>query len=196
MWTQRPVSTLTPWTISLFRLTNQLLFNTHCLLFQDCEIKPCPTCSYPGLWVQPMLDLEGAKELQTYILKANPTIPTEPQKNWTFRKFGPKMDKNDPKWPKVAQNGQRMTQNSPKMTRTFSVICFDWKGGSQNFFAFKMYGFKGEPHNCPPQNCPLRGQSWGGQFWVHQSSELPTPTNIVFLYDLCFKWSLGECSVK
>jgi len=25
---------------------------------QDCEIKPCPTCSYPGLWVQPMLDLE------------------------------------------------------------------------------------------------------------------------------------------
>jgi len=25
---------------------------------QDCEIEPCPTCSYPGLWVQPMLDLE------------------------------------------------------------------------------------------------------------------------------------------
>jgi len=25
---------------------------------QDCEISPCPTCSYPGLWVQPMLDLE------------------------------------------------------------------------------------------------------------------------------------------
>lgn len=25
---------------------------------QDCEIKPCPTCSYPGLWVQPMIDLE------------------------------------------------------------------------------------------------------------------------------------------
>lgn len=25
---------------------------------QDCEIKPCPTCSFPGFWVQPMLDLE------------------------------------------------------------------------------------------------------------------------------------------
>jgi len=25
---------------------------------QDCPIEPCPRCSYPGLWVQPMLDLE------------------------------------------------------------------------------------------------------------------------------------------
>merc|ERR1711872_1150847 len=25
---------------------------------QDCPIEPCPTCSYPGLWVQPMIDLE------------------------------------------------------------------------------------------------------------------------------------------
>jgi len=25
---------------------------------QDCPIQPCPTCSYPGFWVQPMLDLE------------------------------------------------------------------------------------------------------------------------------------------
>jgi len=25
---------------------------------QDCPILPCPECSYPGLWVQPMLDLE------------------------------------------------------------------------------------------------------------------------------------------
>ncbi|XP_023332330.1 uncharacterized protein LOC111704337 isoform X1 [Eurytemora carolleeae] len=25
---------------------------------QDCPVEPCPTCSYPGLWVQPMLDLE------------------------------------------------------------------------------------------------------------------------------------------
>lgn len=25
---------------------------------QDCEIGPCPQCSYPGFWVQPMLDLE------------------------------------------------------------------------------------------------------------------------------------------
>jgi len=25
---------------------------------QDCEIGPCPECSYPGFWVQPMLDLE------------------------------------------------------------------------------------------------------------------------------------------
>ena len=135
MWTQRPVSTLTPWTISLFRLTNQLLFNTHCLLLQDCEIKPCPTCSYPGLWVQPMLDLEGAKELQTYILKATPTTPTEPQKielsanlskNATkWPKNDPKWHKYDPKWPKNAQNGPRMTPNGPKMIRTFSAIFFD-----------------------------------------------------------------------
>ena len=66
---------------------------------------------------------------------------------------------------------------------------------SHDLFCF-LSTCNGEPHNCPPQNCPLGGQSWGGQFWVHQSSELPTPTNIVFLYDLCFKWSLGECSVK
>ena len=47
---------------------------------------------------------------------------------------------------------------------------------------------KGEPHNCPPQNCPLGGQSWGGQFWVHQSSELPTPTNICMIYALNGPW--------
>jgi len=25
---------------------------------QDCPIDPCPKCSYPGVWVQPMIDLE------------------------------------------------------------------------------------------------------------------------------------------
>jgi len=25
---------------------------------QDCPIQPCPTCAHPGLWVQPMVDLE------------------------------------------------------------------------------------------------------------------------------------------
>jgi len=25
---------------------------------QDCPIKPCPECSWPGVWVQPMIDLE------------------------------------------------------------------------------------------------------------------------------------------
>ena len=40
----------------------------------------------------------------------------------------PKCPKNDPKWP------------SPKMIRTFSAIFFDWKGGSANFFAFRMIG--------------------------------------------------------
>ena len=24
----------------------------------DCQIAPCPKCSFPGVWVQPMLDLE------------------------------------------------------------------------------------------------------------------------------------------
>ena len=32
-------------------------------LWQDCAVGPCPTCSYPGLWEQPMLDLEGARTL-------------------------------------------------------------------------------------------------------------------------------------
>ena len=27
---------------------------------QDCQIEPCPTCSYPGIWEQPILDLEDA----------------------------------------------------------------------------------------------------------------------------------------
>jgi hypothetical protein len=26
----------------------------------DCVIPPCPTCSYPGIWSQPILDLEDA----------------------------------------------------------------------------------------------------------------------------------------
>ena len=25
---------------------------------QDCPIEPCPVCSWPGIWEQPMLDLE------------------------------------------------------------------------------------------------------------------------------------------
>ena len=24
----------------------------------DCQIEPCPTCSFPGKWNQPLLDLE------------------------------------------------------------------------------------------------------------------------------------------
>ena len=24
----------------------------------DCQIEPCPKCSYPGLWVQPMLEFD------------------------------------------------------------------------------------------------------------------------------------------
>ena len=27
-------------------------------LVESCEIEPCPVCSHPGLWTQPMLDLE------------------------------------------------------------------------------------------------------------------------------------------
>ena len=50
-----------------------------------------------------------------------------------------KWHKYDPKWPKNAQNGPRMTQNGPKMTCTSYAIFFDWKGGSANFFAFRMY---------------------------------------------------------
>ena len=25
---------------------------------QDCPIEPCPSCSWPGVWEQPMIDLE------------------------------------------------------------------------------------------------------------------------------------------
>ena len=27
-------------------------------LVENCEIEPCPVCSHPGMWTQPMLDLE------------------------------------------------------------------------------------------------------------------------------------------
>jgi len=36
---------------------------------QDCPIKPCPTCAFEGLWVQPMLDLEDNW------IGANPQLP-------------------------------------------------------------------------------------------------------------------------
>ena len=36
---------------------------------QDCPIEPCPKCSYPGLWVQPMIDLEDEW------MGANPMYP-------------------------------------------------------------------------------------------------------------------------
>jgi len=37
---------------------------------QDCPIKPCPECAYPGLWVQPMTDLEDEW------IGSNPSCPT------------------------------------------------------------------------------------------------------------------------
>eukprot|EP00092_Neocalanus_flemingeri_P029883 GFUD01032448.1.p1 GENE.GFUD01032448.1~~GFUD01032448.1.p1 ORF type:complete len:465 (+),score=61.54 GFUD01032448.1:24-1397(+) len=37
---------------------------------QDCPIKPCPKCSYPGMWVQPMIDLEDEW------IGSNPQCPT------------------------------------------------------------------------------------------------------------------------
>jgi len=36
---------------------------------QDCPIEPCPKCSHPGVWVQPMIDLEDEW------IQANPTTP-------------------------------------------------------------------------------------------------------------------------
>ena len=29
-------------------------------LAQACQVEPCPVCSHPGLWNQPMLDLEDS----------------------------------------------------------------------------------------------------------------------------------------
>ena len=69
---------------------------------------------------------------------------------------GPNMTPNGPKWPQMAQEWPKMTQmaqqlpkmaqNYPKMAQkwrpdlsTFSAIFFKWKGGSANFFAFRMY---------------------------------------------------------
>ena len=37
---------------------------------QDCPIKPCPECKYPGVWVQPMTDLEDEW------IGSNPNCPT------------------------------------------------------------------------------------------------------------------------
>jgi len=36
---------------------------------QDCPIEPCPKCSHPGIWVQPMIDLEDEQ------LGVNPMYP-------------------------------------------------------------------------------------------------------------------------
>jgi len=36
---------------------------------QDCPIEPCPSCSHPGIWVQPMIDLEDEQ------LGVNPQYP-------------------------------------------------------------------------------------------------------------------------
>ena len=69
IWMHRTASTLTPWTMRLSRLDfGQKYFwqipgspiYMCTTLWQDCAVGPCPTCSYPGLWEQPMLDLEGA----------------------------------------------------------------------------------------------------------------------------------------
>jgi len=38
---------------------------------QDCPIKPCPSCAHPGLWVQPMIDLEDEW------IGANPQTPDQ-----------------------------------------------------------------------------------------------------------------------
>ena len=27
----------------------------------DCQIEPCPKCSFPGIWSQPILDFEDAR---------------------------------------------------------------------------------------------------------------------------------------
>jgi len=36
---------------------------------QDCPIEPCPKCSHPGIWVQPMIDLEDEQ------IGVNPQMP-------------------------------------------------------------------------------------------------------------------------
>ena len=48
-----------------------------------------------------------------YILKASPTTPTGPKKNWTFRKFVQICHEMAQKWPKMPQSGPNMTQNGP-----------------------------------------------------------------------------------
>ena len=29
-------------------------------LAEKCEIEPCPVCSHPGIWIQPLLELEDS----------------------------------------------------------------------------------------------------------------------------------------
>ena len=55
---------------------------------------------------------------------------------------GPKMTQNAPKWPKYDPKWPKITPNGPEMTPGFTYFVrsfFDWKGGSANFFAFRMY---------------------------------------------------------
>ena len=67
-------------------------------------------------------------------------FPKMPRNGPKMTQSGTNMTQNGPKMPKMAQEWPKMTQNGPKMTRTFSAIFFDWKGGSANLFAFRMYG--------------------------------------------------------
>ena len=94
----------------------------------------------------------------TYILKASLVTPTIPHKNLSFPQIcpkmprnGPKITLNDPKWPKYDpkwhKKAQEWPKNDPKWPNMaqkwpaiFCGIFFDWKGGSANFFAFRMYG--------------------------------------------------------
>ena len=81
------------------------------------------------------------------------------QKRPKMTQNGPKWPKYDPKWPKMAlewpkmiQSGPKMTQNGPQLPQmaqkwrpdlhTFSANFVDWKSGSANFFAFRMYGYR------------------------------------------------------
>ena len=49
----------------------------------------------------------------------------------------PKCPKYDPTWPKKAQIWPKMAQKWPAL---FPHFFFDWKGGSANISAFRMYG--------------------------------------------------------
>ena len=54
-----------------------------------------------------------------YILKASPTTPMGPQKNWTFRKFVQICHEMAQKWPKMTQSGPNMTSKGPKWPKNY-----------------------------------------------------------------------------
>ena len=75
--------------------------------------------------------------------KSESRDPNDPAKKL---ELSANLSKNATKWPQMTLIGPKITQNNSKWPKNdaridalFPQFFFDWKGGSANFFAFRMY---------------------------------------------------------